>query len=823
MKGSRKAKTAAMVRTPPVVTPTEKIRRETKTPTSQELAKDPGPGKQQQQQQQQHSQAKIKKPETINARVLKGNYSLKHYAGIATMAIEGDAGSEVLRAWRQEFPNQFLEPAQRYDSPMQHDDPTTWESAASAVFEFCGTLDQFEKILYVSWDRNKLGKENDSTDAKNQWNIRRFSEAIASQDPAILFDVKSKTLLDDHGVDSLASKYWNHAVWYNPKLKIDAHVLTQMWVLCAITLGHPWTASPDREVDEIYQWNMKKKREVQASKAKKRSRQQEMAGFEVDHGRARAPHQPTTPEKPGTGFHMQQRKSNSGENSDVEMQDVETRPLSFTKLVARTVDAIQGSRQTMERAWADAKNQSDSEEREVPDKPSKNTRSKAKKKVQIVDDEESYKKPKQIALSSFKLSKPKTAIAGPLDDLEHSQEDIEESSESSESETQWEEDGISEPPTVKGAQRDDELYELGMRTPERGLYHGSNPLRPAVHDYEDEEDYGGEFRSSANKEHSRIEAEEAARRRYSEVAATAPELQSDEERVAKLVQLDLNGLPVKHCRLVAVNVTFSWNGSNGGKNSIARKCVEALHDLWEALFFTQSNYKILPIRDDRFRKHKLWLHNKQTVKLMASNWYQIKHYIDMGFGNAEWLPSQSNRPGDQKTLKTRLRIASDEVEEVMIATITSILEERGGRCEKSPIQFCPAVRTGCFPFYPADISIPMLVMFIIKYLDFAAAVGIDEDWMAIPNNRNRNTWKPGSSGRSTGIRLLHVWAKEADAKMVDAALRQLFRPSTPKKDFPYGAVTQYVHDWRSVEKKLLSVGPVSPSPGPCHGYGPESN
>ena len=53
------------------------------------------------------------------------------------------------------------------------------------------------------------------------------------------------------------------------------------------------------------------------------------------------------------------------------MQDVETRPLSFTKFVARTVDAIQGSRQTMERAWADAKNQSDSEEREVPDKPSK--------------------------------------------------------------------------------------------------------------------------------------------------------------------------------------------------------------------------------------------------------------------------------------------------------------------------------------------------------------------------------------------------------------------------------------------------------------------
>lgn len=35
-------------------------------------------------------------------------------------------------------------------------------------------------------------------------------------------------------------------------------------------------------------------------------------------------------------------------------------------------------------------------------------------------------------------------------------------------------------------------------------------------------------------------------------------------------------------------------------------------------------------------------------------------------------------------------------------------------------------------------------------------------------------------------------------------------PNTPKRDFPYAAITQYCHDWKSVNRNRLSVNPYGP-------------
>ncbi|CAJ1934071.1 unnamed protein product [Cylindrotheca closterium] len=48
------------------------------------------------------------------------------------------------------------------------------------------------------------------------------------------------------------------------------------------------------------------------------------------------------------------------------------------------------------------------------------------------------------------------------------------------------------------------------------------------------------------------------------------------------------------------------------------------------------------------------------------------------------------------------------------------------------------------------------------------------------------------------------------AKRVDRALRLWLHPSTPKKDFPWCAVTHYISDWKAAQNGIISVKAVGP-------------
>ncbi|CAJ1936126.1 unnamed protein product [Cylindrotheca closterium] len=56
----------------------------------------------------------------------------------------------------------------------------------------------------------------------------------------------------------------------------------------------------------------------------------------------------------------------------------------------------------------------------------------------------------------------------------------------------------------------------------------------------------------------------------------------------------------------------------------------------------------------------------------------------------------------------------------------------------------------------------------------------------------------------------HVYVRARHAKRVDRALRLWLHPSTPKKDFPWCAVTHYISDWKAAQNGIISVKAVGP-------------
>ncbi|CAJ1926829.1 unnamed protein product [Cylindrotheca closterium] len=56
----------------------------------------------------------------------------------------------------------------------------------------------------------------------------------------------------------------------------------------------------------------------------------------------------------------------------------------------------------------------------------------------------------------------------------------------------------------------------------------------------------------------------------------------------------------------------------------------------------------------------------------------------------------------------------------------------------------------------------------------------------------------------------HVYVRSRDAKRADRELRLWLHPSTPKKDFPWCAVTHYISDWKAAQNGTISVKAVGP-------------
>ena len=51
----------------------------------------------------------------------------------------------------------------------------------------------------------------------------------------------------------------------------------------------------------------------------------------------------------------------------------------------------------------------------------------------------------------------------------------------------------------------------------------------------------------------------------------------------------------------------------------------------------------------------------------------------------------------------------------------------------------------------------------------------------------------------------HIYVRREDDAKADRILRGWLHPNTPKKEYPWVAVTHYVSDWRATEAGLVSV------------------
>ena len=61
---------------------------------------------------------------------------------------------------------------------------------------------------------------------------------LRNSQPRPLFDIKE----DDNTDDTIhfQSTFWDNTDWFDPIFKFDDHPLAQIWLLSAVTLGHPW-------------------------------------------------------------------------------------------------------------------------------------------------------------------------------------------------------------------------------------------------------------------------------------------------------------------------------------------------------------------------------------------------------------------------------------------------------------------------------------------------------------------------------------------------------------------------------------------------------
>jgi hypothetical protein len=176
---------------------------------------------------------------------------------------------------------------------------------------------------------------------------------------------------------------------------------------------------------------------------------------------------------------------------------------------------------------------------------------------------------------------------------------------------------------------------------------------------------------------------------------------------------------------------------------------------------------------------------------------QLAMYIDLSWNNGNMVRRSSKFAGE-KTLRTRIRIAYNSNTDRMDSMLHEIFELSGGGngVYRSPLQSGNAVKIGFLINYPVGIDIGKMEKELMRHFRFKIAIALESLW---PQGPGRG-WTKG-----LGQPALFLWVGSDFARAVDIEMTKWFQPRTPKKDFPFGAVSTYVHEWKSVKAKKLSV------------------
>lgn len=277
-------------------------------------------------------------------------------------------------------------------------------------------------------------------------------------------------------------------------------------------------------------------------------------------------------------------------------------------------------------------------------------------------------------------------------------------------------------------------------------------------------------------------------------------------KVQNLIQPKIDGLAVPNHQIFSLCFCFMWNGASSG-TTIGKKFIAILHAFFTALFQTQFQFKILPLADDCCKNQKQWITNTERTKHLMSHWYQVKNYLDMNYGTADWLTGQSRTTG-LKYVRTRIRFAFDDTIAGAMATIGGILEEEGGWVKESPLQRGRIAIIGSLPFLPPMMSPDMVACALMKHFGFLWPIALIWEWVSAPAAVGSSKAKKNQKAPSC-----QMWRMVTDlefAPLVDSATRSLCNPKTNRSKLPWCLITTYFHDWRAASKKWLSVGAYGP-------------
>ncbi|CAJ1938537.1 unnamed protein product, partial [Cylindrotheca closterium] len=280
-----------------------------------------------------------------------------------------------------------------------------------------------------------------------------------------------------------------------------------------------------------------------------------------------------------------------------------------------------------------------------------------------------------------------------------------------------------------------------------------------------------------------------------------------EERLDGLRQVNLDGM-VGQAILVELGMAYSYQGQQGVNTTHASIILNHILDtLADVLKNAEETIRFLPLSESAYKKSKQWIRTEADLWRLIPDYRSLSKYLDMSFGNMSYALT-SNKPGEKK-LRTRMRVGFEV--EVAAGTIRQYLHGElrpqgfGAGCYESVLQFGDIEKIGALCFYPQEINIRAMEKELMQHFDWKTVIGLRYKWVNIPYNC-RSKWNE----RSPGCMMWHVYVRSRDAKRADRELRLWLHPSTPKKDFPWCAVTHYISDWKAAQNGTISVKAVGP-------------
>jgi hypothetical protein len=272
---------------------------------------------------------------------------------------------------------------------------------------------------------------------------------------------------------------------------------------------------------------------------------------------------------------------------------------------------------------------------------------------------------------------------------------------------------------------------------------------------------------------------------------------SDMEKAGTLQQMSLEGIPRTNAKFVCVSMGYTWNGSEDEEIRIDERVTSVMVSyLSQALTRAPADLLLLPVSEFDYKNKKYWLKTVADVTKITT-FQQLAMYIDLSWNNGNMVRRSSKFAGE-KTLRTRIRIAYNSNTDRMDSMLHEIFELSGGGngVYRSPLQSGNAVKIGFLINYPVGIDIGKMEKELMRHFRFKIAIALESLW---PQGPGRG-WTKG-----LGQPALFLWVGSDFARAVDIEMTKWFQPRTPKKDFPFGAVSTYVHEWKSVKAKKLSV------------------